>query len=534
MNRSPHGRIKVLAPQEIQALLKRGFDALNAGRNDEAGACCKKILMVAPKTVEAHFLVGLIATEDKLPKVAIQAFGSVTTLDPSHAAGWAHLARNFMRIGQLKRAENAVESAIKSGTKDPMVEDLIGSTLSQLGDQHGAKRWYSRAVEQFPRSAVFNINLASSLIFLGEKEEAEAALDRALEVRPVEAQAHGRKSGLKKATDHSHLDVLNSLAERFSKDPRALSFVAYAAGKEYEDLEEWAEAFKCFEAGAKAKRQIVEYDEAAEAEMFEALPETFTPEWVAEEVDGVDAESPIFIVGQPRTGTTLVERIITSHSMVHSAGELQQFGLAVRRNAEVEASGRFSAELMRAAASLNPKKIGGGYMSSSASMRGNLPRFVDKMPVNYLFIPLILKAIPNAKIIHLVRDPADSCFSSFKQLFAEAYFHSYTLEEMARHHVRYHRLMDYWRELLPGRFLDVRYEEVVSDLEPNARRLIDYLDLPWEDACLEFHRQDRAVMTASAVQVREKVHTRSVGRWREYENQLSPLLDILRSEGIAT
>jgi hypothetical protein len=145
---------------------------------------------------------------------------------------------------------------------------------------------------------------------------------------------------------------------------------------------------------------------------------------------------------------------------------------------------------------------------------------------------MILKALPNAKIVHLTRDPMDSCFASYKQLFADAYLHSYDLEEMARHHYRYRHLMDVWRERFGDRFLDISYEETVSDLEPNARRLIDFLDLPWEDECLRFHEQKKAVSTASAVQVREPVHTRSVGRWRRYEKQLEPMLAELRKSGI--
>jgi hypothetical protein len=157
---------------------------------------------------------------------------------------------------------------------------------------------------------------------------------------------------------------------------------------------------------------------------------------------------------------------------------------------------------------------------------------VDKLPYNFLFLPHILAALPNAKIIHLVRDPRDACFSVFKQLFADAYPHSYDLGEMARHFVRYHRLMAVWRERFPGRFIDVDYEQVVGDLEASARKILDYLDLPWEDACRDFHKQDAAVNTASAVQVREPAHTRSVGRWRHYEAQLAPALDILRSERV--
>lgn len=171
-------------------------------------------------------------------------------------------------------------------------------------------------------------------------------------------------------------------------------------------------------------------------------------------------------------------------------------------------------------------------MESTKRMRGTTPRFVDKLPQNYLLIPLIIKALPNAKIVHLTRGPMDACFSSYKQLFADAYLHSYDLEEMARHHCRYRHLMDVWRNRFPDRFFDISYESTVNALEPNARELIRYLDLPWEDACLRFHEQEKAVSTASAVQVREPVHTRSIGRWRKYGRQLEPMLATLKQHGI--
>ncbi|WP_276205931.1 sulfotransferase family protein [Halioglobus japonicus] len=156
------------------------------------------------------------------------------------------------------------------------------------------------------------------------------------------------------------------------------------------------------------------------------------------------------------------------------------------------------------------------------------------MPQNYLMIPLILKALPNARIVHLVRDPMDACFASFKQLFADAYLHSYEQREMARHHARYRKLMACWRERFPGRFLDISYEDTARDLEPNARALIEFLGLPWEDACLQFHEQTGAVTTASAVQVREPAHTRSIGRWRRYEAQLAPMQDELARANVSS
>jgi hypothetical protein len=276
----------------------------------------------------------------------------------------------------------------------------------------------------------------------------------------------------------------------------------------------------------------VEYDEASEIEMFEYLEERYTADWVDDGSPGHDADAPIFVLGQPRTGTTLIERIISSHSQVHSSGELQQFGMAVRRLSKHTDPRRFSKQLFESALELDCARVGAVYMESTRRVQGGTPRFVDKLPQNYFYIPMILKALPNARIVHLTRDPMDACFASYKQLFADAYLHSYDLEEMARHHCRYRRLMDAWRERFAGRFLDISYEETVSDLEPNARRLIEFLGLPWEDACLRFHEQKHAVSTASAVQVREPAHTRSIGRWRKYEDRLQPMRKILEQSGL--
>jgi hypothetical protein len=181
---------------------------------------------------------------------------------------------------------------------------------------------------------------------------------------------------------------------------------------------------------------------------------------------------------------------------------------------------------------VDPAQLGRAYLQTTRALRGAAPRFVDKLPPNYLYLPLILKALPRAKVVHLRRDPMDACFASFKQLFADAYPHSYDLGEMARHHARYYRLMQTWRERFGDRFLDVSYEDTAADLEPNARRLIAFLELPWEGACLEFHKQDTAVTTASVVQVRQPAHTRSVGRWRRYEQQLAPLRRELTAAGV--
>ncbi len=517
----------------LQDVIARGFRALSQGLLDEARGCCMAILKQQPNNEQAHFLVGLIGLASNDRDKAILAFGSVTRLNPGHVAAWAHLAKLLAQSGNINRADHALAMAVKHERGDiAEVQDVIASSYSLLGENQTANEWFQKAAAKAPDNLPISVNFANSQIYLGNTDAAKSQLTKVLELAPNNGQAHWLLSGLVKAKDAHHIAAIENILTSQSIPAQAEAFLCYGAGKECEDLEDWDRAFRYFERGAKARRKLVSFDNAQEDETFNALKNTYTEQWLASQSEGCDTDSPIFIVGQPRTGTTLVERIITSHSQVHSAGELMHFGNAVRRQSNYGGRERFSASLFESAASLDSKKLGTAYMASTTKLRGTSPHFVDKLPYNYQNLPLILAALPNAKIIHLVRDPMDVCFSVYKQLFADAYPHSYDLEEMARHFVRYYRLMDIWRQRFPGRFLDVRYEAVAADVETEGRRVIDYLQLPWEEACANFHQQTTAVTTASAVQVRQPAHTRSIGRWRRYEKQLQPVRDILIEENI--
>ena len=518
--------------RRLQELMHQGFQALSRGRLEEAGQCCREALDIQPDLVQAHFLVGLAGLQAKDRSTAFAAFQSVVKLDRDHAAAWAQLARMYMQEGQVNKADAALRETRRIRPTDPVVLDLIGMVLSQMGEYDAARAFFARANTTKPNHPPYMLNLANNLVYHGDTDTADLIFRDVIRFQPDSPQAHWALAGSQKATDTTHIEQMQALSDRHPNNPRARAFYLYGIGKEYEDLQDWERAFAAFSAGAAARRETVEYDEAAEAAVFAKLEETYTAQWLDSGPGGCPDASPIFVLGQPRTGTTLVERIITAHSQVHSAGELQHFGLAIRRLANYRNPKRFSAELFEKAAAVEPTKAGNMYLQTSRRMRGDTPRFVDKLPQNYLMIPLILKALPKARIVHLVRDPMDACFSSFKQLFADAYLHSYDQREMARHHARYRQLMAVWRARFPGRFFDISYEDTARDLEPNARALVDYLELPWEDACLAFHRQDTAVSTASAVQVREPAHTRSIGRWRRYAAELEPMREELGKAGI--
>ena len=517
----------------MQALtLADGFAALNRGDLATAGEACKHALEKDQAQVPAHFLVGLIALEGKQRQVAHQAFKSVLKLDKDHAAAWAHLAQLNVGEGRIAAAEAALKEVRRIQPSDPMVIELTGTVLNSLGEYEAAEIFFERAHQLVPRSPSALMNLGNVRVFLGKIDDAVHLFKRAIDLEPNSAQCHWGLANSVKATNNAHIETMQTLIKSGRQSTRSKSFLHYAIGKESEDLGDWPSAFEAFTQGATARRSTVEFNESDEIDMFEAIKATYTADWLSQCAPGSNDSSPIFVLGQPRTGTTLIERVITSHSAVLSAGELQQFGLAVRRSSRHSGAKRFSTDLFRAAATVNPAEIGQMYLRSTAKQRGKSPFFVDKLPVNYLNIPLILAAIPNAKIVHLVRGPMDACFASFKQLFADAYLHSYQQDEMARHHARYRDLMAHFRNEFPGRIIDVRYEDVAQDLEPNARALVASLDLPWEDACLNFHESSSGVATASSVQVREPAHTRSIGRWRRYETELAPMAQELQRVGV--
>jgi len=517
----------------IQTALRDAFQALTEGRLGEAGALCRRVLAAAPDLAEAHFLVGLVALELKDRRTAYAAFSSVTRLRPNHGGAWAHLAWLAVRAGQVADSERALGEAMANAGSSPAVADLIGTTCSLLGDQAAARSWYGRAAAAVPDRVDYRINLANAELFLGDTTAAETELRAVLAAVPDHAQAHWLLASLRPARDRRHVDELERLLGRAGQTARQLAFLCYALGKVLEDLGEWEPAFAAYARGAAHRRATIAFDEAAEADLFECVRRLYTAAWLAGREPGQDDPAPIFIIGQPRTGTTLVERIIASHSAVHAAGELQQFGLALRR-LDGQGGPRLSVALMERAAAFAPARLGRAYLDGCARLRGDTPHFIDKLPGNFLHVPLILAALPRARIVHLVRDPMDACFASFKQLFADAYPHSYDQAEQARHYVRYHELMAHWRREFPGRFLDVGYEALVEDLEAGARRLIEYLELPWEDACLDFHRLTGPVATASAAQVREPAHTRSVGRWRHYARELEPMRLLLAAAGLVS
>jgi hypothetical protein len=528
-----NSQVSALATDEASGLLAEGRTLLKAGQHREALAIANRLLSDFEETPEAllfagevHFTRANFVESERLARRCFSDF-------PGEYGGPVLHCRALLALGKTGAARDlALSMADKDITDDSHIEILV-TVLSGCMMPDAAYPLCKRSVELDPYNPKAHRRLALTCRLIGRIDEAIDEAEIALRFDPHDYEMIGLRSAVSTATkEKNHIAELEALLAAGCRNAFGGARVAYALARESEEIGESERSFAFLEAGARFKRQTIKYDVKSELDTFKTVRETFTADVLADASKGFDTKEPIFILGLPRTGSTLVDRIISSHSAVYSAGELQHFSGAVME--EVRKLGPLAdqADLVRKSLQTDPLVVGRRYLERTRPFTGHTQFFVDKQPVNYVMIGLIHRALPNATIMHLRRTPMDACYAVYKFLFNETYAWSYDLNEIAQYYVGYRQLMDHWRAVLPGRILDIAYEDVVEDLESDARRLIAELGLEWEPACLEFHDSDAATMTGSAVQVRKKIYSSSVGRWRDYETQLKPLADALEAAGI--
>ncbi len=526
-------KIPTLAKDEAARLLDEGRALLQAGNHPEALAIAERLLNEAEATPEAllfggevHFSRANFVMSESLGRQCMLHF-------PDHHAGPVLRCRALLAMGRLGEARDiALGMADKDITDDTLVGILV-MVLSGLMVPEKAYPLCKRAVEGDPYNAEAHRRLALTCRLVGRLDEAVEAAEIALRFNPHDYEMIGLRSAVSTATkDKNHIAELQALLAAGCRHALGGARVAYALAKECEEVGDHKRSFAFLEAGAKFKRQTIKYDVRSELDTFKTLREIFTADVVADTTRGFDTDEPIFILGLPRTGSTLVERIIASHSAVFAAGELRHFTGAVMEEVRKLGQLKDQADLMRKTLQVDPGTVGRRYLQRTRPFTGHTAHFTDKLPHNFVSIGLINRSLPKVKIIHLRRVPMDACYAAYKFLFNEAYAWSYDLDEIAQYYAGYREVMDHWRDVLPDRIIDVAYEDVVEDLEGQARRLIAGLGLRWENACLEFHDSEAATMTGSAAQVRKQIYASSVGRWRDYEEQLKPLAEKLEAAGI--
>jgi tetratricopeptide (TPR) repeat protein len=366
---------------------------------------------------------------------------------------------------------------------------------------------------------------------VGRLEDARNAFIKALEVQPRAIGTYSNLVDLEKFTpDNPLFQTMQRIVERV-KNPETPPYMAlhFALGKAYDDMGEHARAFHHFSVGAKLKRATLTYNEAEIFSFFDEIKRVFTKDFIRRsDITGNPSKVPIFIVGMPRSGSTLTEQIISAHPRVFGAGEIKNLSFAVSAlRLKFPSLPKYPA-LAAAAKPSQIDTIAKNYLAAITKISNSAERVTDKLLTNFFFAGLIHMMFPNAKIVHTKRNPIDSCLSTWTKLFKDDMPHSYDLGELGRYHRKYQDLMEHWREVLPASaFMEVQYEDVVADPEANARRIIDFLGLEWDPRCLKFHESDRPVKTASVSQVRKPIYKTSVERGRRYGDKLNPLIEAL-------
>ena len=519
---------------DSNALLLEATAAYNRGDWRRAFDLASPLLAVAPDHAGVHHVVGLAALGLKRMPLAIRHLQRALKLEPRSDYA-AHLAKALSLVSQVAVARVVVDKALTLPPLDASTLDTLGVVLSRANEHERACALYERAVAQAPDRVDLHYNLAKSLICLGQLKRAEDEMEHCLALSPQAWDVHLTLAQLRRQSRASnHLPRLHALLPGTAGDPRAQMNLHMALFKEYEDLADYPQAFAHLTTGKAAGRSLLDGQASSRyRQMFEALMRA--PLEAESNAAGFASDEPIFVMGMPRSGTTLVDRIISSHPQVYSAGELQSFPVAFKYASGQRGGRMLDPETIDSVHAIDWRRLGESYVASTRPATGERPRFVDKLPHNFLYAGFIARALPQARIICLRRDPMDSCLSNFRQLFgleSAVHAYSYDLLDTGRYYVGFDRLMAHWQQLFPGRILDVQYESLVDEQEQETRRLLEFCGLPWDDACLRFEDNPAPIATASAVQVRQPMNRSSVGRWRRYAEQTGDLRKLLVESGI--
>ncbi|GAB2562226.1 tetratricopeptide repeat protein [Dyella jejuensis] len=526
-------RVIALRPGFNEAHANLGFTLMSAGRYADAESHLREALRAFPDSAPITNAIGVVLYGQFRMSEAAESFRRLVALVPDDAEAYANLGNALRELGDHANAEANYRQSIALDSQFSRAHFDLGGLLYTQERFAEAEQSYRKALELKPDHVESCNNLGRSIRRQGRLEEAREYFEKAMAIDPDAVESYFNLASLRRfepgQPEPERMEKLASRLPFLSESSRILYW--FGLGKMREDLERYDDAFEAYAQGNRLKHTQISPDETNRIALADNVRAIFNKQFFADRAAPASSgKSPIFIVGMPRSGTSLIEQILSSHPDIHGAGELPELenlifasatevGLPAKRYPEV-AAGMSAEALLR---------MGQAYVEKVWRLAPGATHITDKMMSNFTHIGMIRQLFPQAKIIHAKRNPMDSCFSCYATLFSKNNLDfTYDLGSLGRYYVRYIELMQHWQQVLPaGSILELHYENMVKDTEGEARRLLSYLGLPWDPRCLSFHENRRVVRTASAAQVRRPIYKSSVARWKHFESHLGPLLDIV-------
>ncbi len=517
-----------LSPE--RKMLAQATESLKNNRFEDAEKYCRQVINQNPNNVDALRLLGRMAKRLNRVGDAERYYRKVVEIAPDFTAVVADLAKLLHDDDRLEEAIKYFRLAIEMEPGNARYYDLLADVLAPAALTYEAIEAHQKAIELKPDFAAAWLGLGHTLKTVGRLEEAIEAYRQCSKLEPNMGMVQWSMANLK-TYDFSEEEIVEMEAKIADEDIKGESEVnfLFALAKAYEDRKDYEKAWQFYDEGNTSRRMQEVYDPVETELANDASIRVFNKEFLEKNTGtGYSDPSAIFVVGLPRSGSTLLEQILASHSMVEGTSELPYVSRVTRSLSKNRADGINYPESVRELKDKHFETLGKDYIHFSKMHRTEgAPYFIDKNPNNFPAIGLLHIILPNAKIIDARRHPMDSCFSGYRQLFAKGQAFTYDLTDIGEYFLQYQRMMDHWHEVLPGRVLTVQYEEVVTDFETQVRRILDYCNLPFEESCLNFYDTDRPIRTPSSEQVRQPIYTKSLQRWRLYEQHLDELKEVL-------
>jgi tetratricopeptide (TPR) repeat protein len=513
-----------LAPNRVA--MAQAAEYQRAGDLAKAEQACHEILARDPDNPDAFRLLAELAMQRKQFGDAVVFSRRAVELAPNMVAAWLNMAS---ALAEREEFDEAIDAARKAVELEPGLAKpwrIVGDLLTRTGKYEQAIDAFRTGLKKQSDNVGCLAGLGHALKTIGQRNEAIQTYRDWVRMHPSFGEGYWSLANLK---NYEFTDAEVKAMHQQIRDPKLPDeprvHFCFALGKAHEDRAEFDHAFDYYEQGNSARRMKEVHDPVELEVIHDRIIDVFTDDFLDKRADlGQPDPAPIFIVGLPRSGSTLIEQILASHSQVDGTRELTGIGQIIHM---IDRQTAAYPEALLDMTADDLRWLGDVYLESTLRHRGGKQFFTDKMPNNFPSVGLIHLILPNAKIIDARRHPLDSCMSSYKQLFFKGQPFTYDLVELGEYYLQYRRMMDHWHQSLPGKVLDIQYEELIADQESQTRRLLEHCGLPWEEACLSFHETERAVFTASSEQVRQPLYRTAVNHWRNYEHRLEAVIDVL-------